>query len=633
LSTQSRSVLQEAAAGSPEVEYARASDPAIGDYAIIGNCRTAAIVSREGSIDWLCLPHFSSPALFAALVGPQNGGCFAMRPRDVRSSERAYVDATAVLQTTFHCARGVVRVTDFMTLPDAGGAAAVLEPQHELVRIAECLSGEAELDVFYAPRPQYGAVVSRLQRRGKLGWACSHRGLAAFVTSDLDLRSTAPGTLEGTASMKAGDRRYVVFSYSENDIAVVNPLGAAVERRLESTLSWWRAWSGHSTYEGHYRKAVERSLLTLKLLTYCQSGAVVAAATTSLPEGSSGERNWDYRYCWLRDTSFVLQAFLDCGYVRESAAFLDWLLHATRLTRPNLQVLYDVFGEADLPERELAHLAGYRGIGPVRIGNGAHAQAQHDVYGEVILTACGYVQRGGTLGGYERELLKGFGDAVRKRWREPDQGIWEIRLPPRHNTHSKLMCWVALEELLRLHEYGQVVFDVASARAERDAIRADIECHGYSQELDSFVGYYGGHAPDASLLLMARYGFLEADDPRMVGTYHRIERELSVDGLLYRYPPGRDYDGVGGSENLFGICTFWLVDYLARLGEHDKAYRIFEQMLGYANDLGLYAEELDVTTKEPLGNFPQAFTHVGLIAAALALEQVRRGRRGREIAR
>jgi GH15 family glucan-1,4-alpha-glucosidase len=269
----------------------------------------------------------------------------------------------------------------------------------------------------------------------------------------------------------------------------------------------------------------------------------------------------------------------------------------------------------------------------VRIGNGAHAQAQHDVYGEVILTACAYVQRGGTLGTYERELLTAFGDAVRNRWRKPDQGIWEIRLPPRHNTHSKLMCWVALEELLRLHDYGQVVVDVESMRAERDAIRADIERYGYSQDLGSFVGYYGGRAPDASLLLMARYGFLEADDPRMVGTYRCIERELSVDGLLYRYPPGSDYDGVGGSENLFGICTFWLVDYLARLGEHEKASRIFEQMLGYANDLGLYAEELDVGTKAPLGNFPQAFTHVGLIAAALTLEQSRAGRRGREIAR
>jgi len=413
----------------------------------------------------------------------------------------------------------------------------------------------------------------------------------------------------------------------------VNPVGASVHRRLESTLSWWRTWSAHCIYDGAYRQAVMRSLLTMKLLTYCLSGAVVAAATTSLPEGDSGERNWDYRYCWLRDTSLVLQAFLDCGYVRESAAFIDWLLHATRITRPNLQVLYDVFGEANLPERVLPHLAGYRGLGPVRIGNGAHVQAQHDVYGEVILTACAYVERGGTLGAYERELLTGFGKAVRKRWREPDHGIWEIRLPPRHNTHSKLMCWVALDQLLRLHEHAEVVVDVPAVRAECDAIRADIERHGYVPELGSFVGYYGGTAPDASLLLLARYGFVEADDPRMLGTYRYIERELSVDGLLYRYPPGSAYDGVGGSDNLFGICTFWLVDYLARSGEHDKACRIFEQMLGYANDLGLYAEELDAATKAPLGNFPQAFTHIGLVTAALALEQARKGRRGREIAR
>ncbi len=607
--------------------------PAIGDYAIIGNCRTAAIVSRLGSIDWLCLPHFSAPSLFGALLGRKNGGSFTVCPRDVQSTERVYLAGTAVLHTTFRCSRGALRLTDFMTLPDVTGMSAVLEPQHELVRIAECVGGEVELDVLYAPRPQYGAAVARLEQRGKLGWACTHRGLAAFLTSDLDLRLTSPGTLTANLPMKAGDRHYLVFSYCENDVAVVNPIDVSVHHRLEATLAWWRGWSGQCTYHGDYRENVVRSLLTLKLLTYCLSGAVVAAATTSLPEGNTGERNWDYRYCWLRDTSLVLQAFLDCGYVRESAGFIDWLLHATRLTRPNLQVLYDVFGETNLRERVLKHLEGYRGLGPVRIGNGAHVQAQHDVYGEVLLTACGYVERGGRLGTYERELLTGFGQAVRKRWREPDQGIWEIRLPARHNTHSKLMCWVALDQLLRLHEHGHVAIDVAAVRTDRDAIRADIEQHGYAPDLGSFVGYYGGHAPDASLLLLARYGFIEADDPRMVGTYRYIERELSVDGLLYRYPPGAAYDGVGGSENLFGICTFWLVDYLARLGEHEKASRIFEQMLRYANDLGLYAEELDVATKAPLGNFPQAFTHVGLVTAALALEQSRKGRRGRAIAR
>jgi GH15 family glucan-1,4-alpha-glucosidase len=406
-----------------------------------------------------------------------------------------------------------------------------------------------------------------------------------------------------------------------------------VHERLEGTIAWWRAWSTQCQYEGPYGAHVRRSALTLKLLTYSLSGAVVAAATTSLPEGDTGDRNWDYRYCWLRDTSLVLQSFLDLGFIRESAAFLDWLLHATRLTWPDLQVLYDVFGEANLPEREIARLDGYKGLGPVRVGNGAHEQAQHDIYGDVILTAFSFVERGGILGIDERKLLAGFGRAVRKRWREPDHGIWEIRLPPRHNTYSKLMCWVALDRLLKLDEHMGLYVDAAALRAERAAVRDDIERNGFSTQVNSYVGFYGGDAADASLLLLARYGFIPAGDPRMVGTCQHIERTLGVDGLLYRYPPGRAYDGVGGTENLFGICSFWLIDYLARLGETDKAVALFEKMLGYANDVGLYAEELDALTKEPLGNFPQAFTHVGLITAALALAQAEEGRRGREIAK
>jgi GH15 family glucan-1,4-alpha-glucosidase len=610
------------------------SYPSIGDYAIIGNCRTAAIVSRHGAIDWLCVPHFSGPSIFAAMLDREKGGCLRITPREVGAIDRGYLEDSAVLQTTFHCAGGVLRLTDFMTLAETGPTGGTaLDPEHELVRIAECLSGEVTLDAFYAPRPRYAAAVPRLERRGKLGWACSHGGLAAFLTSDLDFQVKAEGTLEARKTLAAGERCYVVFSYCDNDVAVVNPIGGAVHERLEATIAWWRGWSSQCRYDGPYGAHVKRSALTLKLLTYSLSGAVVAAATTSLPEGDTGDRNWDYRYCWLRDTSLVLQSFLDLGFIRESAAFLDWLLHATRLTWPNLQVLYDVFGEANLPERELARLEGYKGLGPVRVGNGAHEQAQHDIYGDVILTAFSFVERGGTLGIDERKLLAGFGQAVRKRWREPDHGIWEIRLPPRHNTYSKLMCWVALDRLVKLDERLDLWVDAEGFRSEREAIRKDIEQNGFHADVESYVGFYGGDAADASLLLLARYGFLAADDPRMVGTYRHIERTLGVDGLLYRYPPGPAYDGVGGSENLFGICSFWLIDYLARLGEVDKACALFEKMLGYANDVGLYAEELHAETREPLGNFPQAFTHVGLITAALALQQAEQGRRDEEIAR
>jgi GH15 family glucan-1,4-alpha-glucosidase len=607
--------------------------PAIADYAVIGNCRTVALVSRQGSVDWLCVPHFSAPSFFAALIDRRKGGCLALRPHAVKRTERCYIEDTAVLETTYRCERGVLRVTDFMTIAADGNDGAMLEPQHELVRMIECVSGSVELSALYMPRPRYALRVPRLRRRGKLGWSCGGGGYIAYLSSDLEFDSIGDGVLEAKATLRAGERKAIVFSYSESDIAVITPPGAAVREKLDSTLSWWRSWSGMSQYEGPYREAVRRSSLTLKLLTFCLSGAVVAAPTTSLPEGLTGERNWDYRYCWLRDTSLVLQSFVDIGYVRESLQFLDWLLHATRLTQPRLQVLYDVFGESRVEERELRHLEGYGGVGPVRIGNAAHEQAQLDVYGEVILAAYGFVERGGTLGRSERKLLAGFGKVVCRQWREPDQSIWEIRLPPRQNTYSKLMCWVALDRLAKLEERIGLGMDAAALRRERDAIHADIEEKGFDRELGSYVGYYGGRAADASLLLFARYGYVDADDPRMVGTYRYIERTLSADGLLYRYPPGPSYDGVGGTENLFGICSFWLVDYLARLGDLDKATHLFEKLLGCANDVGLYAEELDAKTKAPLGNFPQAFTHVGLITAALAIAQAQRGTRGEDIAR
>jgi GH15 family glucan-1,4-alpha-glucosidase len=610
---------------SVEVTY-----PSIGDYAAIGNCRAIALVSRAGAIEWLCLPYFSSPSWFAAILDREKGGSLSVTARAPVHTERAYIDGTNVLETTFRCDGGVVRLTDFMTV--GGAPAPLLEPQHELIRRIECVEGEVTIDVACTPRPRYGATQPRLSQRGRLGWACRSGGDVSFISSDLDLAQTDTGTLRTTERMKCGEVHYVVLSYCRNDVAVLNPLDRTIDERLDATVTWWRDWSSRCQYRGPYRDAVVRSALALKLLTFCLSGAIIAAATTSLPEGESGDRNWDYRYCWLRDTSLVLQAFLDLGYTTESAAFLDWLLHETRLTRPRLQVLYDLFGESRLDERELRYLEGYRGIGPVRVGNAAHTQAQHDVYGEVILTADSFVRRGGVLTRGEQKLLAGFGRIVCDIWRQPDHGIWEIRLPPRHNTHSKLMCWVALDRLLDLRERIGLRIDEPAVRTQREAIRQDIEKHAYDVQRASYTGYYGGDAPDAALLLLARYGFVEAGDARMIGTCRYIERALAVDGMLYRYPPGAGYDGVPGAEHLFAICTFWLVDYLARAGELDRARTLFERTLVCANDVGLFAEELDVTTKAPMGNFPQAFTHVGLITAALALEQAEQGRRGKGIA-
>lgn len=606
--------------------------PPIGDYAAIGDCRTIALVSREGSVDWLCLPHFSSPSWFAALLDKDRGGRFVIRARDTIATERNYAGHSTVLQTRMRTPTGLMQVTDCIAVVTEDPPTE-LAPEHEMIRLVECMEGEVDVEVHFQPRPHYAERQPRLRDRGRLGWHCACHGDIAFLQSEIALRRIDAGTLYGRERLRAGEQRQVVFSYTENDVGVLAPLGPAVLQRMQVTERWWNSWCARCQYNGPYREAVIRSAMTLKLLTYCLSGAVIAAATTSLPEGETGERNWDYRYCWLRDTSLVLQSFLDLGFDTESEAFLGWMLHATRLTQPRLQVLYDIYGETRLPERELTHLSGYRNLAPVRVGNGAHEQLQLDVYGDAVQTAFDFVDRGGYLDRYERRLLAGFGRVVLDAWREPDAGIWEIRSQPRHNTYSKLMCWTALDRLLQLDTRVGLGLDRERYARTLKEIRADMDAHAYDATRNAYVGYYGGHAPDASLLLMARYGFLAADDPRMIGTYRLIESELSVDGLLYRYPPGPEYDGVGGEENLFGICCFWLVDYLARLGDVDKAERLFEKLLSLANDVGLYAEEFDAQTKAPLGNFPQAFTHVGLITAALSLEQARQGLRGEEIAR
>jgi GH15 family glucan-1,4-alpha-glucosidase len=594
--------------------------PSIGDYALIGNCRTAALVSSEGSIDWLCVPTYSSPSIFAAILD-RDGGHFSVRPKGPFRAERRYLPETNVLETTFHVdGAGRLRLTDCMPLPaEPTGEiepAHELEPQHEILRRLECLEGEVEVEVEFAPRPDYARRRVAFADRGRLGWQLTGCRFSAFLHGEIALApDPRRALLVGSARLRAGEARALSFTYDENEAAVLPPLGDWARRRVEDTASWWQWWTGRASYQGEYRSQVLRSALVLKLLNCATSGSVLAAPTTSLPEANGGERNWDYRFCWLRDSALVLHAFLSLGFLEEAQEFLGWLLHATRLTWPELQVMYDLYGETELDEYVLPHLSGYRASRPVRVGNAAHAQLQLDIYGELAATVAQYVSAGGELDSSEQRMLAGLARSVCRLWRRPDQGIWETRSEPRHHTYSKAMCWVALDKLRRL----KLVANADAVARECEAIRGDIETHGFDAGRDSYVAFYGGREADASLLLLARHGYCKPEHPRMLGTYRFVTSELSYNGLLRRYRTEKTSDGVSGSENLFAPCSFWAAEYLANCGRLDEARGRFERLLGCANDLGLYAEEIVADTHEPIGNFPQAFTHVSMISAATAL--------------
>lgn len=598
-----------------------AGAPSIADYALIGDCRTAALVSREGSIDWLCLPVFSGGSVFARILD-RRGGCFSLRPAGPFSVARRYLDGTAVLETTFTTGTGVARVLD--CLPVIDGVAG-MQPLREVLRVIEGVSGAVAFEVLLEPRPDYARVQPRLRHRGKLGWFCDWGHEVLHLGSEAELHQDGD-TLRGTVTVAAGERRALSLSYSNGEVAVLPPLGDAAAERVARTVDWWRTWSERIGFAGRHRDAVVRSAITLKLLTFAPSGAIVAAPTTSLPETLGGTRNWDYRYCWLRDAGLTMQALVGLGIEEDARSFLEWMLHATRLTQPKLRIMYDIYGRSGLREQELPHLAGYRDSAPVRIGNGAHAQQQLDVYGEVVSAACTYVAGGGSIDAAGAQMLLGLGQVVRGAWRDMDSGIWEIRGDQRHYTFSKLMCWAALDRLLELDRMGAVRLgkEAAGYAADRDAIARVIEERGFNAGIGAYTLELDGDGVDAALLLMATVGFRPADDPRVVSTYALTIERLGRDGLLQRYEAGAD--GLEGDEGAFGICSFWAVEQLARRGEAETALAAFEHILGFGNDLGLFAEETDSRTGEALGNFPQAFTHVGLINAALAIERAREGR-------
>ena len=589
----------------------------IADYAAIGCTRSVALVSRGGSIDWLCWPRFDSPSIFGRLLDIDKGGFFAIHPSAEHHATRRYLDGTNVIETTFTTKSGTAKLLDLMPVMTEEQKRKTLSPFRQLLRRIEVIDGEIPIEVVYAPRPDYARITPRLKQRGTsvhCGWEArvlNLRGDAQFEIDD--------GTAIARFTLKAGHSRVFALGYDDHTPAVVPSVS---DDAIERTVKFWRDWSSQLKYDGPHRELVLRSALVLKLLTYAPTGAIVAAPTTSLPEAIGSVRNWDYRYCWLRDASWTVTALFDCGFSNEGAAFLDWLLYSTRLTHPHLQMLYDVFGESHMTEKTLDHLAGYRGSRPVRIGNGAHGQFQLDVYGEVLGAIEEATRRGETLDRDVQQLIRRLTDIVCKRWQEPDAGIWEKRGGNRQHVHGKVMAWSALDSAQRIAKRCRVKIDEARIEKEKAAIKEEVLARGFSTHRNSFTGIFDDEEVDASLLFVARVGFIDPDDPRMLGTIDAIRSELGHGGLIYRYDTRETDDGLPSGEGAFLACSFWLVEALALAGRVDEARALFDDVVRRGNDVGLFAEEIDVDSGAMLGNFPQALTHIALMTAALCLAQV-----------
>jgi GH15 family glucan-1,4-alpha-glucosidase len=582
----------------------------IEDYALIGDCQTAALVARDGSIDWLCVPRFDSPACFAALLGTSEHGRWQIAPAatETRAIRRRYRPGTLVLETDYETETGAVTVVDCMPV----GA-----ETPTVVRIVEGTRGRVPMRLDLAFRLDYGSLVPWVRRTSD--------GIRAIGGASA-LRLRAPIALRGERfhtvsefTVTAGQRVPFTLSWSPS----YGPEASAVEpdSAIETTERWWREWSQRCRYEGEWSEAVVRSLITLKALTYAPTGGLVAAATTSLPEKLGGVRNWDYRYCWLRDATFALYALMTGGYVDEARAWRAWLLRAIAGDPSQAQVLYGVAGERLVPEWDVAWLPGYEGSVPARVGNAATTQFQLDIRGEVV-DALHYARRIGLEADEDAWRVEGnLVEFVESAWQEPDEGIWEVRGPRRLFTHSKVMAWVALDRAVKAVERFGLEGPVERWRAVRGAIHDDVCRNGFDRELGAFVQYYGAKLLDASLLMIPLVGFLPATDPRMLGTVAAIQKHLTSDGLVARYQTTPELDGLPPGEGAFLPCTFWLADNLALQGRQGEARALFQRLLDVRNDVGLLSEEYDPGARRLLGNFPQAFSHVGLINTARNLSR------------
>jgi GH15 family glucan-1,4-alpha-glucosidase len=578
------------------------------DYALIGDCETAALVSRAGSVDWLCWPRFDSGAVFAALLGTPEHGRWLLAPVGVECcTTRRYREGTLILETEFETADGAVTLVDFM--PPRGSSS-------DLVRMVVGRRGTVKMRMELVLRFGYGAIVPWVSRLddGALR-AIAGPDMVALRT-DVPVRGESLTTV-ADFTVSEGETRSFVLAYGPSHLEPPNH--CEPHSALADAEAFWTEWTARGTYDGEWKEAVQRSLITLKALTYRPTGGIVAAPTTSVPEQLGSTRNWDYRYCWLRDATLTLLALMGAGYYDEAGAWRDWLLRAAAGSPSQLQIMYGIAGERHLMEWTVPWLPGYADSKPVRVGNAAHAQRQLDVYGEV-LDALHQARQGGlsaSVDGWQLECA--LVRYVEQIWSQPDEGIWEVRGGPQHFTHSKVMAWVAVDRALKSAEQFGLKAPTERWRALRDAIHADVCRHGYDASLGSFVQAYGSRQLDASLLLLPLVGFLPPDDPRVLGTVRAVERKLCVDGVVLRYDSTATADGLPPGEGAFLACSFWLADNYVLQGRRDDASRLFERLLALRNDVGLLSEEWDPRLKRLTGNIPQAFPHVALVGTALNL--------------
>ncbi|HKE61458.1 MAG TPA: glycoside hydrolase family 15 protein [Nitrospira sp.] len=588
--------------------------PSIHDYALVGDCRTGALISSRGSIDWLCLPRFDSPSCFNRLLDWNHGGYCAIHPTNFFRTRRWYRPNTAVLTTEFMTADGRAQLTDLMPVTVNPQPTALRFPLRQVLRRIEGLEGTVQFSLTVQPRPDDGRTMPRFQERGRAGYCADFGGRMLVVAADTPME-ISPGKLTGRVTVTRGETVTIWMAYSEEAPAVYPCLATAADA-IDDTIAYWSGWTEQCEYSGSHREQVLRSAITLKLLSYAPSGAIVAAPTTSLPERFAGELNWDYRYCWLRDASFTAQAFLRLGFDAEAVAFTQWMTHATTLTYPELQVMYTLYGEASIPERSLAHFEGYRQSQPVRSGNAASQQYQLDIYGEVLDSLLLFVEAGYPVDRDTKRWILRVGDLLCMSWVRPDHGIWEVRGSPRHYVHSKVMCWVALERVEQLVRKLGLWASTAPWTQAREALTHTILKTGYSNLRRSFVQVLGGTRLDAAALTFGLNGFINGRDPRMVSTVTTIQRWLSRGPLVYRYLTEQE---TGREEGTFLPCSFWLVEALALAGRISEAEDMMAQLNGRTNDLGLFPEEIRYGDGAFLGNFPLALTHVAHLGALLRL--------------